>query len=181
MTSDSTPSTERLKDLKAVVFDCDGVLTPGDLFYGPQGQRMLRFHARDGFGLAVLCRQGIAAGILSGRPTDIAEQRFRELGVSHFHGRCHDKYQGLLDMCTAMEISPTQCAFVGDDLPDLPAFTAAGMSIAVADATPEIQEAADWVLKTAGGFGAAREVAEGILKAHGHWQHWIQQHTGKQR
>ena len=166
------PSESRLQALRAVVFDCDGVLTPGDLFYDEAGRRLLRFNARDGFGMALLCRH-VQVGILSGRPTDIAERRFRELGVSHFTAQCRDKAAGLQAMCAAMQVEPQQCAFVGDDLPDLPAYAVAGLAVAVGDAAPELRQHADWVTHAHGGQGAAREVAETILKARGDWQRWI--------
>lgn len=168
----TSPPESQLQALRAVVFDCDGVLTPGDLYYDEHGRRLLRFHARDGFGLALLCRH-LEVGVLSGRPTDIAEQRLRELGVKHFAAKCRDKAAGLVAMCAAMQVEPQQCAFVGDDLPDLPGFASAGLAIAVGDAAPEVRQAADWVTHAHGGVGAVREVAETILKARGDWQRWL--------
>jgi len=159
----------KLEGLRALILDCDGVLTPGDLIYDQHGIRSLRFNARDGLGLAVLCRSGVLVAVLSGRPVDIAEQRFRELGVSPFLGKCRDKARGVRQLCESLQIDPAQCAFMGDDLPDLPGFTAAGLKIAVADAVPELREVADWITKAEGGRGAVREVCEAILKARGDW------------
>ncbi|OGQ90181.1 MAG: hypothetical protein A2289_19790 [Deltaproteobacteria bacterium RIFOXYA12_FULL_58_15] len=163
-----------LRGLKGLVLDCDGVLTPGDLIYDVQGNRLLRFNARDGLGLAVLRRSGFPVAILSGRPADIAEQRFRELGVNPFVGKCKDKNQGLLDICAQIGIPPRKCAFVGDDVADLPAFAACGLRIAVADAVSEVLRDADWITEAAGGRGAVREVCEAILKARGEWEPLIE-------
>ena len=174
MTAKPAPARERLLAIRGLIFDCDGVLTDRGLFYDERGTRILRFDARDGFGLALWRRAKLSAAILSGRPTDIASSRFAELGVNPIKGRCYDKRQGVLDVCNEMEVEPQHCAFIGDDLPDLAAYSQVGLRIAVADAAPEIIEAADWVLHASGGHGAAREVCETILKVHGDWQAWVE-------
>ena len=170
---EARPTSQRLLSLRALVFDCDGVLTPGDLYYDDTGRRILRFNSKDGFALALLCRSGISVGVLSGRPTDIAERRMRELGVRAFVGQCRDKADGLARMCDDFDVDLHDCAFVGDDLPDLPAFDVAGLSIAVADAAPEVIDHAQWVTEKAGGQGAVREICEAILKARGDWQRFL--------
>ncbi len=159
----------RLRMLQALVLDCDGVLTPGDLIYDEHGTRLLRFSSKDGFALAALCRSGFPVGVLSGRPTDVAEQRLRELGIAQFAGNCRNKGQGMSDMCAAMGVRPELCAYVGDDLPDLAAFARAGLRIAVADAALELKRDADVITEAHGGRGAVREVCEAILKARGDW------------
>jgi 3-deoxy-D-manno-octulosonate 8-phosphate phosphatase (KDO 8-P phosphatase) len=163
------PSPQRLAKVSGLVLDCDGVLTDGGLYYDPTGARFLRFDAKDGFGLALLCRTGLKVGVLSGRPTPIAERRLKELGVKHFLGRSGDKGEGLVAICAAMGISPKECAFVGDDIPDLAAFVRAGLKVAVADAVPEVLADADWVTAAPGGRGAVREVCTALLKARGVW------------
>ena len=77
-------------------------------------------------------------------------------------------------MCESLDIAPSRTAFVGDDIPDLEAFKAVGLKVAVNNACPELQDAADWILQTPGGYGAAREVCETILKARGDWQRMLQ-------
>lgn len=160
---------DKLKALEALVLDCDGVLTKNELFYDEDGKRSLVFNARDGAGLAFLCRSGFKVCVLSGRPVDIAEKRHKELGILHFVGKCPDKAQGLVDLCEKMGVNPLHCAFVGDDLPDMPAFRVAGVKIAVADAVPELASRADWVTTQKGGDGAVREVCEAIMRARGSW------------
>lgn len=169
--SKAAPAQPILAALEGILFDCDGVLTPGDLFFDEKGARLLRFHARDGVGLALFCKSAnLKAGILSGRPIHIAERRFAQLGVTGFKGNSRNKYEDALAMCEELGISPEHTAFVGDDLPDLGAFRAVGLKIAVNDAVPELVDAADWVLNTPGGFGVAREICEAVLKARGDWQ-----------
>lgn len=168
-----------LKSLEGLFLDCDGVLTPGDLIYDENGTRLLRFHAKDGLALALLCRTDVPVTILSGRATDIAEHRFRELGVARFIGKCHDKGKALAEVCEELGIRREACAFVGDDLPDLAAFERCGLRIAVADAAAEVRAAADWVTKAAGGRGAVREVCEAILKARGEWAAVVDRMRGR--
>ena len=161
---------ERLSSLQALILDCDGVLTPGSLIYDETGKRLLSFSARDGAGISLLARSGFPIAILSGRPVDIAWHRHRELGVRYFISDCQEKRQGLIDLAHKLKVDYAHCAFVGDDLPDLAAFSVAGLCIAVADAAYEVRERADWITERTGGCGAVREVCETILKAQGKWQ-----------
>ena len=168
------PDAARLRALRGLVLDCDGVLTTGTLFYSNAGSQLLAFDARDGFALAMLCRSGVQVGVVSGRPTEIVARRMHELGV-HRVLCCGDKHAGLLRMCGDLGVPPAQTAYVGDDLPDLGAFCHAGLAIAVADAAPELRARADWTTSRSGGRGAVREVCEAILKARGEWERWLQQ------
>lgn len=175
-----TPAAPRLAALQGLILDCDGVLTTGELDYDETGRRTLRFHVRDGLALALLCRNGFAVGVLSGRPCDIAERRMRELGVRSFVGQCRDKAKGVIAMCQDWGIAPEHCAFVGDDIPDLAAYSVAGLPVAVADAAAEVLEAAQWITRAHGGRGAVREVGEAILKARGEWAKYVAQQTQRQ-
>lgn len=172
------PTGATLAALEGLILDCDGVVTPGDLYYDETGRRILRFHVKDGLVLALLCRQtGLPVGVLSGRPSDIAEQRMRELGVRAFVGQCRDKAEGAVAMCQELRIAPERCAYVGDDIPDLAAFSVVGLRVAVADAAAEVRDAAHWITEAKGGKGAVREVGEAILKARGDWANYVNQHT----
>lgn len=158
-----------LRNIEALIMDCDGVLTNGEIFYCQDGKRTLGFYAQDGMGIAALCRSGVKVAVLSGRSVDLAELRHRELGVKHFMGDCRDKSEGARLLAQAMGVSLAACAMVGDDLADLPAFRVCGYRIAVANAVEEVRAAAHWVTTRTGGRGAVREVAEAILKARGAW------------
>jgi len=154
------------------------VLTTGGLYYDQTGHTLLRFDAKDGFGLALLCRAGLPVGVLSGRPTPIAERRLKELGVKFFLGQSGDKGEGLVAICAAMKIPVAECAFVGDDIPDLAAFARAGLKVAVADAVPEVLHDADWVTTAKGGAGAVREVCTALLEARGVWKRILERARG---
>jgi len=172
-------SSELLRSLEALVMDCDGVLTRGELFYDEAGRRLLAFDVKDGAGIALLVKAGVKVGVLSGRPSDIAEQRHRELGVAQFVSRCHDKAEGLRAMCRDFGVAPEHCVYIGDDLADLPAFRVAGLRVAVADACAEVASRADWVTENEGGSGAVREVCEAVLKAKGVWSELVAKLDGE--
>lgn len=159
----------RLRSIKALFLDCDGVLTNGEITYDHEARRSLSFYARDGLGLVLLRRSGIKIAIVSGRPADIAELRYREIGIDRFVGRCIDKAAGLRTLSDDLDVELDECAFVGDDLADLPAFRVCGAKIAVADAAQELAIEADWVTTAPGGRGAVREVCEVIMRAQGTW------------
>ncbi|MEE2959445.1 MAG: HAD family hydrolase [Myxococcota bacterium] len=165
----AVPPLEKLERIEAIFFDCDGVLTDGGLFYSDSGDRWLKFSAKDGIGLALWNRASLKSAIISGRPIDIAQARFSELGVHAIHGKCHDKEEMVKQVCRDLNVSPEKSAFVGDDIIDLAAFKAVGLRIAVNDAVIELKEKADWILTSQGGQGAARECCETILRAQGKW------------
>jgi 3-deoxy-D-manno-octulosonate 8-phosphate phosphatase (KDO 8-P phosphatase) len=168
--SKGAPSAARLKQVAALIVDCDGVLTNGDLVYDDQGRRTLSFYVRDGLGLALLCKVAkMPVAVLSGRPVDVVEHRHREVGIAQFVGNCRDKAAGVRELCEKLGVSPAHAAFIGDDLPDLPGMRASGLAIAVGDAAPEAKAVAHWVTRAPGGRGAVREVCEAILKARGIW------------
>ena len=101
------PTNDILSKVELIVLDCDGVLTDRGLLYDDSGKRLLRFDARDGFGLALFTRySGKKAAILSGRPTDIAHHRFAELGLHPIKGRSRDKAKDVLSICGELEVSP---------------------------------------------------------------------------
>lgn len=161
---------QRAQAIRLLILDVDGVLTEGRLYFGPAGEALKVFHVRDGHGIKMLMAAGIEVAFLSGRRSDAAYHRARELGVNRFHEGLRDKVAVMADICRALEITPAAVAAVGDDLVDLPHMRQAGLAVAVADAAPEVIAAAHWVTRLPGGRGAAREVCDLILKAQGRWK-----------
>ena len=160
---------ERAQAIRLLILDVDGVLTDGSLYFGPQGEALKVFHVRDGHGLKMLQKAGIEAAFLSGRRSDAAYHRARELGVSRFHEGLRDKVAVMEEIMASMDIEAGAVAAVGDDLVDLPHMRRVGLAVAVADAVPEVKAAAHWVTSLPGGKGAVREVCDLLLKAQGKW------------
>lgn len=153
----------------AVVFDVDGVLTRGDLFYGPEGDWLKAFDVRDGFGFVLAREAGLKTAILSGREGPALRRRAADLKVDALKEGATNKGEALIELCAVLRVKPLEVCYVGDDLIDLPAMRRAGFPVAVADACEEVRARAAWVTRRPGGAGAAREVIEFVLKAKGVW------------
>jgi len=157
------------EDIRAVITDVDGVLTDGRITLASDGLEIKRFHVWDGSGIKYLLRSGIAVAFLTGRTSDVVAARAAELGVEHVRQGAKSKLPAYESLLTDLGLTDEAVCYVGDDLPDLPVLRRAGMGVAVADARPELLEAADHVTRAAGGEGALRELAEAILKAQNKW------------
>ncbi len=162
----------RLKPIRLLVLDVDGVLTDGSLLYGAEGCIGKSFNVRDGLGIRLLMECGIGVGVISGRSEPAVSVRLKELGLdpSFVVLGSRDKVQDLAGLQKAAgEIKDSQTAVMGDDLPDLPILLRAGFSACPVDAAPDVAAVCDLICGRAGGHGAVREVAEVILKGQGRW------------
>ena len=157
----------RARKVRLALFDVDGVLTDGRLYYGPAGEALKVFHILDGHGLRMLARTGVATGLLSGRLSEAAAARARELGMAHVMLGVQDKLACFDELIQRMGLDAEQCAFLGDDLPDLPVLARCGFAVAVANAVPEVKASAHLVTQLAGGCGAAREFCDFVMRAQG--------------
>jgi 3-deoxy-D-manno-octulosonate 8-phosphate phosphatase (KDO 8-P phosphatase) len=158
-------SSATLAGIRLVAFDVDGVFTDGRFYLSDNGVESKAFHTQDGFGIRQLINAGIEVAVISGRRSGAVERRMAELGVTHVVQGCRDKVAALDDILATLRLTSEQCAFVGDDIPDLPLLQAVGFSIAVANAVPQVREHCDYTTSAAGGAGAVREVCELVLGA----------------
>lgn len=159
-----------MPDIQLLLTDVDGVLTDGSLTFDANGVETKTFNVRDGLGVRLWQRAGGMVGIITGRVSKIVEQRADELDLKIVFQAVSEKLPVLRDIAETEGVSLDQVAYLGDDLPDLPAIKAVGFGVAVADAAPELLEAADYVTTARGGRGALREVAEKLLKDSGRWE-----------
>lgn len=157
--------TSRLKTIKLLLMDCDGVLTDGRLYFSPTGEELKVFYARDGQGIVEWHKAGFCSGIISGRNSPIVEMRARQLGVEFIWQGRKEKVSAFDEIVAAAGVSPGEVAFVGDDTPDLAVFPLVGLAVAVADAHEEVKAAANYVTRLDGGRGAVREVIDLLLAA----------------
>ncbi len=158
---------ERAARIRLAVFDVDGVLTDGRLYYGAGGEELKVFHVHDGQGLKRLQAAGITLAIISGRDSAAVTRRMQDLGIEHVFQGDEQKLPIFERLLKRLDIAAEHCACVGDDLPDLPLLQRAGLAVAVANAQPVIKQAAHHVTTARGGRGAAREVCDLILAAQG--------------
>ncbi len=171
--SSSKPGLEQLlaqaARIKLIVLDVDGTLTDGGLYYGPTGETLKRFHVRDGQGLALAILARIEIAWITGRTSEANVARARELKIRHLFQGESDKVHALKTLLTQTGIDALQCAYMGDDLPDLPCLSLVGLAACPADAVHEIRQASHFVAQNCGGHGAVRELVELCLKASGNW------------
>jgi 3-deoxy-D-manno-octulosonate 8-phosphate phosphatase (KDO 8-P phosphatase) len=158
--------TPGLSGLKLAAFDVDGVLTDGTLLYGGDGV-VQGFCARDGAGLQDLMENGLDVALISFRDHPATRRRAADLGISLLCLGSRDKAGSLRSLCLHLGIDPCECAFMGDDLRDIPALELAGVSACPSDADPAVREVCSVVTEAAGGRGAARELADMILGRRG--------------
>lgn len=164
-----TELARRAADLEWVIFDVDGVLTDGGLYYDRRGHGFLRFDVKDGLGIRLAQRAGLRVGLLSGRGGPALERRADELDIDWLATGVHDKAEVFDRFLSEHSASPARVAFVGDDLPDLVVLGRCGLSFAPADAVAAVRAVVHVVLQAAGGRGAGREVIEILLRARGDW------------
>ncbi len=157
----------RAAQIRLVVFDVDGVLTDGSLFFGDDGQEYKAFHSRDGHGMKMLQGSGITIGIITGRSSEVVNRRMANLGITHVYQGQHNKLPAFDALLATLDLSATQAAYVGDDVVDLPIMHRCGLAIAVQDAHTLVRQHAHWQTPHAGGRGAARDVCELIMQAQG--------------
>jgi 3-deoxy-D-manno-octulosonate 8-phosphate phosphatase (KDO 8-P phosphatase) len=162
-----TDIRERASRVRLAVFDVDGVLTDGSLCFADDGREWKTFHVHDGFGLQRLRANGIEVAWISGRLSHIVTTRAHELGLAHVYQGQEDKLQCFLQLAHALKLDPVQCAYCGDDLPDLPVMRRVGLAVAVANAHPWVRERAHWRTQHPGGAGGVREVCDLLLAAQG--------------
>lgn len=158
---------ERAARIRLACFDVDGTLTDGRLHYDSDGRESKDFHVLDGQGMVLLQRFGIQVAFITARNSQSAAHRARDLGVQGFIG-AKDKLAQVRALCGEQGIGLDEVAFMGDDLPDLEAMLAVGLSVAPANAHHWIAERARWITTAKGGKGAARELCDLLLDAQGH-------------
>jgi len=158
---------QRLAPLELMIFDVDGVLTDGTLFWGNDGEALKVFHVHDGHGLKWLRSAGIATAIVSGRTSPIVIRRAAELGIERVLQGIEDKRAAVDALLTDLRKTTRVTGFMGDDVMDIPAMRRVGFAATVPHAANAVAAHAHWMSARAGGHGAVREVCELILSAQG--------------
>lgn len=160
-----TKYSGKLRKIRAILLDVDGVLTDGAIIYGVDGIELKVFDSQDGYGIVNAMNHGLRVGIITARKSEVVERRAADLGIV-------DLYQGSLDKLTPYgkvkekyALEDSEIAYIGDDLLDLPLLQRVGFSAAPVNAVRDVKMKVDYVAKERGGHGAVREVIDVILKA----------------
>ncbi len=170
---------EKASKIKLLLLDVDGVMTDGRIIMNDRGEDAKAFNVKDGLGLKMLMSSGLEVVIVTGRRSQALAHRSKELGIEEVYQGVEDKNTVCQQLKKTKDLKKEQVCSLGDDIPDLAMFTESGLSIAVADAVKEVREAADFITKSNGGFGAVREACELILKCQGKWRDALAAFTGE--
>ena len=193
-------SKSRARKIKLLLFDVDGVLTDGKLFFVPadpglnndraaaaggskltsQGSIEVKgFHAHDGVAISLARLAGIKTGLITKRSSETVAVRARDLKLDYIHQGIQDKLGVFREILAQEGISAAEACFVGDDVIDLPVMWDCGLAVAVANARDEVKKDAHFVTKHGGGDGALRDAIEFILKSQGRLKSVVTEYIGK--
>ncbi len=173
---DELTAEDRARRVKVIVFDVDGVLTDGKLFFIPTGHdksgnitavETKGFAAHDGLGIAIGRAAGLRFGVITKRTSDTVAVRMRDLKVDHVYMGVHYKTEALAEIASAEGVSLEELAYAGDDIIDLPPMRQVGFAVATWNAREQVKREAHWVTPTAGGHGAGRDLIDFVLEAQG--------------
>lgn len=157
-----TPVNQSLQKIKMLIVDVDGTLTDGGMYYSPEGDFLKKFNTRDAKGLALLSDKGIKIAIITSEDTPIVEARAKKLGIRFCFLGIRNKIMTIKKLCSDMDITFNEIAYIGDDLNDLECMKQVGFSACPADAIPEIRSISNYIAINKGGFGAVREICDYI-------------------
>ena len=158
---------ERARKIRVAIFDVDGVLTDGALYFADSGKELKAFSVHDGHGIRMLMESRVAAAIISSRSSGALEARARNLGIELLFQGAADKLAAFGELLGRCGVGAEVCACVGDDLADVPVMERCGLAVAVPDAPAAVRRRAQYVTRARGGRGAVREICEIILHAQG--------------
>jgi len=158
---------EKARRVRLAIFDVDGVMTDGTLFLDDDGREIKGFNSLDGHGLKMLAASGVMLAILTGRTSRCVAHRAANLGITLVRQGVEDKLEGFAAMLSELGLDPTETAYMGDDVVDLPVLRRCGLSVAVPESHDLVRRHADYVTRAGGGRGAVREACELIMRAQG--------------
>jgi len=156
---------DKLRRIKAIAFDVDGVLTDGGMWWGANGEEFKRFSFSDIMGISLARRHGFTLTLISGEESPLVDRYAAKLKIADVTKGCRDKAAALREFASKNDLELTEVCFMGDDVNDLPAMSICGLSAAPADARPAVLARVDFAATSPGGLGAVRELIEALLAA----------------
>ena len=168
----------KARALELMVFDVDGVLTDGSLWFTDSGEAFKRFHALDGHGIKLLQKAGLHIAIISGRQSAAVSRRAAELQITAVYQGIADKLPCFDALLSQLGLQRSQAGFMGDDVIDLGIMSRCGFAASVCEAPAVVQAHADWVATRPAGGGAVRQLCDFLLQARGQYDAIIAAHIG---
>tara|TARA_B100001559_G_C16499780_1_gene622707 strand:- start:2695 stop:3198 length:504 start_codon:yes stop_codon:yes gene_type:complete len=160
---------ENLKNIKAFIFDVDGVLTDGKLLISETGELLRSMNVKDGFAMKFAIDNGFKIGIISGGTNEAVRKRLSDLGIEEIHLKSHNKIVPFNDFKDKYGLQAENILVMGDDIPDIPIIKAAGIGCCPQDAVQEVKNSSDYISQKSGGMGAVRDIIEQVMKIHKKW------------
>jgi 3-deoxy-D-manno-octulosonate 8-phosphate phosphatase (KDO 8-P phosphatase) len=160
---------EDINNVKAFVFDVDGVFSDGILILNPDGELTRSMNIKDGFAVQLAVRKGYPVGIITGSNSESIKKRFHTLGVTEVYLKSSNKLIDFNQFCLKNNLPQENVMYMGDDLPDYPVMQKAGFPVCPKDAVSEIKQIARYISDRDGGKGCVRDVIEQVLRTHGKW------------
>lgn len=154
----------KCQKIKLIITDVDGVLTDGSRYFSNTGELFKKFHVRDGMGVNMLLRDGIQTVIMTKEPSKLVDYWAKSMNISKVYSGIKIKEKELDKICRAYKISPSEIAYIGDDVNDLELMKKVGFSATPHDGIDEAKKIVNYVCEKSGGEGALREIADLILK-----------------
>jgi 3-deoxy-D-manno-octulosonate 8-phosphate phosphatase (KDO 8-P phosphatase) len=158
---------QQARAIRLAIFDVDGILTDGGLYYSDSGEETKVFDVRDGHGMKMLERSGVALAIITSRRSQCVARRAENLGIELLFQGVENKLQAFEALIAKLGLTSAQCAYMGDDWVDLPVLRRCGLAVSVPEAPAVVRERVHYVTRAGGGRGAAREACELIMNAQG--------------
>jgi len=168
---------KKAASIRLIALDVDGIMSDGRLYFSASGDELKAFNILDGLGLKQLMKAGITVAVITGRRSPLTEKRMTDLGITHLMQGREDKKAALLELIADKNLQPEHIAYMGDDLPDLPALMFAGLGITVPNGYWLVRQHADYCTRAAGGSGAVREACDLILWAQGRLEQTLEPYT----
>lgn len=160
----------KLKDIKAFVFDVDGVFTDGTVYLMPDGSMCRAMNVLDGFAVAKAIKKGFPMGIITGGNDPMVKHRLLYLGIIDYYPQSVDKRENYEKFKSKYNLEDKDILMMGDDVPDLPLLKASGLATCPINAIPEVKSVSDYISPIHGGKGAVRDIIEQVMKAQNIWE-----------
>ena len=171
---------EKIKKVRLLILDVDGVLTDGRIIYGDAGDELKCFDVQDGFGIYLLSKVGIRTVLITAKKSAVVRRRAKESRVAKVYQGAIDKLKAYEKVKRKFRVKDEEVCFIGDDLLDLPVLVRAGFSVAVPNAVEDLKSRSHYITQRKGGRGAVREVIDLILKGQGKYETLVAHYTNHQ-
>lgn len=158
-----------LKNIRAVIFDVDGVLSCQTITLDSTGEPLRTINVKDGYAIQLACKLGLRVCIVTGGNTDAVRKRYEGLGVKDLYLGCSVKIEAYNELKTKYSLADSEVIYVGDDIPDIEVMKRVGCPCCPADACADIKRISKYISAYDGGCGIGRDIIEQVLKAQGLW------------